>query len=167
MWAWGVGWRWSIFGNVYVCVVLFLKHSENICIPLNPACVALIISCMHQGFLSQRSHSSSHITHDWRGGSHCSRVPLHSFNREETIKGSMRKGKNWYTSLDVDGSWFSTIYRLKAEYTGMMSLYWVTWPIFIFWKKQTFKVNKTIPTNVSFVLRINWGNFPITFHKFK
>lgn len=33
-----------------LCVVLFFKHSENISIPLSPACVALIISCMHQGF---------------------------------------------------------------------------------------------------------------------
>lgn len=51
-------WQWC----VCMCVVLFFKHSENICIPLNPACVALIISCMHQGFLSWRSHGSSHIT---------------------------------------------------------------------------------------------------------
>lgn len=31
------------------CVV-FLQCSENICIPLNIACVALIISCVHQEF---------------------------------------------------------------------------------------------------------------------
>lgn len=34
-----------------LCVALFFKHSENISIPLSPACAALIISCMHQGFL--------------------------------------------------------------------------------------------------------------------
>lgn len=59
------------------CVV-FLQCLENICIPLNIACVALIISCMHQEFfffffvrccwsfyslarLFWRSHSVCHI----------------------------------------------------------------------------------------------------------
>lgn len=50
-----------------VCVCLwvfsfFFKHYENICILLSPACVVLIISCMHRGFLSWRSHDRSHIT---------------------------------------------------------------------------------------------------------
>lgn len=52
------GWRRLAFGSgVCVCEracacvrYCFLSRSENICIPLNPACVALIISCMHQGF---------------------------------------------------------------------------------------------------------------------
>lgn len=57
--------------SLYVCVcgVLFFKHSENICIPLNVAGVALISSCKHQGFLWWRSHSSCHITHAaWSAG---------------------------------------------------------------------------------------------------
>lgn len=36
--------------HLHTRALLFFKQSENICIPLNPACVALIISCMHQGF---------------------------------------------------------------------------------------------------------------------
>jgi hypothetical protein len=52
-----------------VCGVLFFKHSENICIPLNVAGAALISSCKHQGFLWWRSHSSCHITHTaWSAG---------------------------------------------------------------------------------------------------
>lgn len=110
--------------RVCVCVVLFFKHSENICIPLNPACVALIISCMHQGFLSARSHSSSHITHDWRGGSHGSPGPASpSSSRAETIKGSMTKGKNWY--VYTLPWWFSTIYELQSQHIGAVSLWYI------------------------------------------
>lgn len=62
-------WQWCV--RAYACVYYcFLSRSENICIPLNPACVALIISCMHQGFLSWRSHKlASHHMPPRRGGS--------------------------------------------------------------------------------------------------
>ena len=59
-----------------VCVVLFFKHSENICIPLNPACVALIISCMHQGFsLAEITRLKSHHTPPEEEGERCSLEP--------------------------------------------------------------------------------------------
>lgn len=59
-----------------VCVVLFFKHSENICIPLNPACVALIISCMHQGFSrAEITRLKSHHTPPEEEGERCSLEP--------------------------------------------------------------------------------------------
>lgn len=64
---WGVclvvGWHLAhMFMCVCACVYFSFKHYENICILLSPACVALIISCMHQGSLPWRSHGASHIT---------------------------------------------------------------------------------------------------------
>lgn len=51
------------------CFFFFFKQPENICIPLNPACVALIISCIHQGFSSQGDHTAQVTSQAaWRGG---------------------------------------------------------------------------------------------------
>ena len=77
---WVGGWVGGglVFGGVAVCVcvVLFFKHSENICIPLNPACVALIISCMHQGFSRvEITRLKSHHTPPEEEGERCSLEP--------------------------------------------------------------------------------------------
>ena len=98
----------SPFGGCACVQYCFYKHSENICIPLNPACVALIISCMHQGFslMEITRLKSYHMLPGEEGagaltGACASFSSRKCLSGEEKMKESMRgrgrgRGEDWY-----------------------------------------------------------------------